>query len=82
MIKIMKESKCRYCKGSGEQTCHICGGSGYRMIYKNPLPNVFAFVTYDFSEISSCYKCHTVGTVICRHCKGTGKSNSLILRQK
>lgn len=73
MRKILEEDVCRDCGGSGTQTCGICKGEGHKMIYKNPLPNVFPFVTYSFPEVTSCYKCHSTGQVPCKHCKGTGK---------
>ncbi len=67
--------KCPNCNGTGKVTCNKCAGTGCRMYYKNPLPHVFAFVTYSFPEAMGCYSCNATGKIVCKTCKGSGEIN-------
>lgn len=63
---------CRYCRGTGKQTCYTCSGAGVRTELNAVYIAIFGFT---MPETRTCYECNGSGKVKCTYCNGTGKSD-------
>lgn len=71
VINMVKQEECKYCNGTGKQTCYSCSGAGSKIEVNLVYIPIFG---YALPETKICYSCNGTGRTYCPYCHGTGKS--------